>query len=56
MEVALTKARALWLQELTDLEEYKNHLKVAKEKWEKESEISTAEKVVENGFHCPDQV
>ncbi|KAL7980059.1 hypothetical protein Chor_001327 [Crotalus horridus] len=50
VEAALTKARALWLQELTDLEEYKNHLKVAKEKWEKESEISTAEKVAENGF------
>ncbi|XP_039215198.1 centrosomal protein of 152 kDa isoform X2 [Crotalus tigris] len=45
VEAALTKARALWLQELTDLEEYKNHLKAAKEKWEKESEISTAEKV-----------
>ncbi|XP_070618450.1 centrosomal protein of 152 kDa isoform X2 [Erythrolamprus reginae] len=45
VELALTKARALWLQELTDLEEYKNHLKVAKEKWEKDSEISTAEKV-----------
>uniref|UniRef100_A0A8C7E7K7 Centrosomal protein 152 n=1 Tax=Naja naja TaxID=35670 RepID=A0A8C7E7K7_NAJNA len=45
VELALTKARALWLQELTDLEEYKNHLKVAREKWEKESEIITAEKV-----------
>ncbi|KAM6425836.1 centrosomal protein of 152 kDa isoform 1-T2 [Liasis olivaceus] len=45
VELALTKARALWLRELTDLEEYKNHLKVAKEKWEKESEISTAEQV-----------
>ncbi|XP_063170108.1 centrosomal protein of 152 kDa [Candoia aspera] len=45
VELALTKARALWLQELTNLEEYKNHLKVAKGKWEKESEISTAEQV-----------
>ncbi|XP_070809514.1 centrosomal protein of 152 kDa [Pituophis catenifer annectens] len=45
VELALRKARALWLQELTDLEEYKNHLKLAKEKWEKESEISAAEKV-----------
>ncbi|XP_032089427.1 centrosomal protein of 152 kDa [Thamnophis elegans] len=45
VELALTKARALWLQELTDLEEYRNHLKLAKAKWEKESEISTAEKV-----------
>ncbi|XP_026532923.1 centrosomal protein of 152 kDa [Notechis scutatus] len=48
VELALTKARALWLQELTDLEEYKNHLKAAKEKWEKESEISTAEKKSED--------
>uniref|UniRef100_A0A8C5RVG2 Centrosomal protein 152 n=1 Tax=Laticauda laticaudata TaxID=8630 RepID=A0A8C5RVG2_LATLA len=45
LQSTLTKARALWLQELTDLEEYKNHLKAAKEKWEKESEISSAEKV-----------
>ncbi|XP_062998371.1 centrosomal protein of 152 kDa [Elgaria multicarinata webbii] len=45
VESALTKARARWLQELTELEEYKAHLKVAKEKWEKESEISTAKQV-----------
>nr|XP_034987778.1 centrosomal protein of 152 kDa isoform X4 [Zootoca vivipara] len=45
VELALTKARVRWLQELTELEEYKAHLKVAREKWEKECEISTAKQV-----------
>ncbi|XP_008119078.2 centrosomal protein of 152 kDa isoform X2 [Anolis carolinensis] len=45
VESALTKARARWLQELTQLEEFKAHLKVAKAKWEKEYELSTAKQV-----------
>nr|XP_060611287.1 centrosomal protein of 152 kDa isoform X2 [Anolis sagrei ordinatus] len=45
VESALTKARTRWLQELTQLEEFKAHLKVAKGKWEKESELSTAKQV-----------
>ncbi|KAH0619972.1 hypothetical protein JD844_014453 [Phrynosoma platyrhinos] len=45
VESALTKAHTRWLQELTELEEFKAHLKAAKEKWEEESEISTAKQV-----------
>ncbi|XP_053128788.1 centrosomal protein of 152 kDa isoform X3 [Hemicordylus capensis] len=45
VESALTKARARWLQELTELEEYKVHLKAAREKWEKECDIDTAKQV-----------
>ncbi|XP_054858693.1 centrosomal protein of 152 kDa [Eublepharis macularius] len=45
VEAALTKAHARWLQELTELEEYKTHLKAAQEKWEKEYEIKTAKQV-----------
>ncbi|XP_044294949.1 centrosomal protein of 152 kDa isoform X2 [Varanus komodoensis] len=45
VESALTKARTRWLEELTELEEYKAHLKLAKEEWEKEFEIGTAKQV-----------
>ncbi|XP_015267267.1 PREDICTED: centrosomal protein of 152 kDa [Gekko japonicus] len=45
VELALTKARARWLQELTELEEYKTHLKAAQEKWEKDYEVNTAKQV-----------
>ncbi|KAL8197237.1 UNVERIFIED_CONTAM: hypothetical protein K2H54_017536, partial [Gekko kuhli] len=45
VELALTKARARWLRELTELEEYKTHLKAAQEKWEKDYEVSTAKQV-----------
>ncbi|KAJ7311018.1 hypothetical protein JRQ81_006614 [Phrynocephalus forsythii] len=45
VESALTKARARWLRELTELEEYKAHLKAAKETWEKESEGATLKQV-----------
>ncbi|XP_048337755.1 centrosomal protein of 152 kDa isoform X2 [Sphaerodactylus townsendi] len=45
VELALTKARARWLQELTELEEYRTHLKAAQEKWEKDHEVNTAKQV-----------
>ncbi|XP_066491679.1 centrosomal protein of 152 kDa isoform X2 [Tiliqua scincoides] len=45
VELALTKARVRWLQELPELAEYKVHLKAAQEKWEKECEIRTAKQV-----------
>ncbi|XP_067411899.1 centrosomal protein of 152 kDa isoform X2 [Emydura macquarii macquarii] len=45
VETALTKAHAKWLQELTELEEYKANLKAEQEKWEKEHEISTAKQL-----------
>ncbi|XP_060115949.1 centrosomal protein of 152 kDa [Heteronotia binoei] len=45
VEVALTKAHARWLQELTELEEYKTHLKAAQETWEKDYEVNTAKQV-----------
>ncbi|KAM5171085.1 centrosomal protein of 152 kDa [Mantella aurantiaca] len=35
VEMALTKAHARWLQELTSLTEYKTNLQLEKEKWEK---------------------
>ncbi|XP_072837686.2 centrosomal protein of 152 kDa isoform X2 [Pogona vitticeps] len=46
VESSLTKARARWLQELTELEEFKAHLKAAKAKWEaEESRTGTAKQV-----------
>ncbi|XP_075753317.1 centrosomal protein of 152 kDa isoform X6 [Pelodiscus sinensis] len=42
VETALTKAYARWLQELTELEEYKRNLKEEREKWEREHEINAA--------------
>lgn len=35
VELALTKGRARWLQELTSLPEYKTNLQIEKDKWEK---------------------
>lgn len=48
MEAALTQARAKWLQELTDLKEYKVNLKIEQEKWEKEHKETTAKQVAQN--------
>ncbi|XP_077173465.1 centrosomal protein of 152 kDa isoform X2 [Paroedura picta] len=45
VESALTKARARWLQELTELEEFKTHLKAAQEKWEKDYKANVARQV-----------
>ncbi|XP_048337759.1 centrosomal protein of 152 kDa isoform X6 [Sphaerodactylus townsendi] len=56
VELALTKARARWLQELTELEEYRTHLKAAQEKWEKDHEVNTAKQAPEDpdwGFQDP---
>ncbi|XP_010013979.1 PREDICTED: centrosomal protein of 152 kDa [Nestor notabilis] len=36
VDAALTQAHASWLQELTNLKEYKINLKIEQEKWEKE--------------------
>ncbi|XP_053552856.1 centrosomal protein of 152 kDa-like, partial [Bombina bombina] len=38
VELAVTKARTRWLQELTSLSEYKANLKLEQEKWGKKSE------------------
>uniref|UniRef100_A0A7M4F829 Centrosomal protein 152 n=1 Tax=Crocodylus porosus TaxID=8502 RepID=A0A7M4F829_CROPO len=45
VETALTQAHAKWLQELTELEEYKANLKVERDKWEKEHEIKAAKQL-----------
>ncbi|XP_071670191.1 centrosomal protein of 152 kDa isoform X2 [Patagioenas fasciata] len=45
VEAALTHARAKWLQELTDLEEYKVNLKIEQEKWEKEHKETAAKQL-----------
>uniref|UniRef100_A0A8C8SX28 Centrosomal protein 152 n=1 Tax=Pelusios castaneus TaxID=367368 RepID=A0A8C8SX28_9SAUR len=45
VETALAKGHARWLEELTELEEYKANLKVEREKWEKEHEISAAKQL-----------
>ncbi|KAK2539560.1 centrosomal protein of 152 kDa isoform X1 [Columba livia] len=45
VEAALTQARAKWLQELTDLKEYKVNLKIEQEKWEKEHKETTAKQL-----------
>ncbi|XP_068266852.1 centrosomal protein of 152 kDa [Nyctibius grandis] len=42
---ALTQACARWLQELTDLKEYKANLKIEQEKWEKEHKESAAKQL-----------
>ncbi|NXT36858.1 CE152 protein, partial [Pelecanoides urinatrix] len=42
---ALTQARATWLQELTDLKEYKVNLKIEQEKWEKEHKETAAKQL-----------
>ncbi|NWU61891.1 CE152 protein, partial [Pterocles burchelli] len=45
VDEALTKARARWLQELTDLKEYKVNLKIEQEKWEKEHKETAAKQL-----------
>ncbi|XP_010179234.1 PREDICTED: centrosomal protein of 152 kDa [Mesitornis unicolor] len=45
VDAALTHARARWLQELTDLKEYKVNLKVEQEKWEKEHKETAAKQL-----------
>ncbi|XP_053934079.1 centrosomal protein of 152 kDa [Cuculus canorus] len=45
VNAALTQARARWLQELTDLKEYKVNLKIEQEKWEKEHKETAAKQL-----------
>ncbi|KAM9270593.1 LOW QUALITY PROTEIN: centrosomal protein of 152 kDa [Cariama cristata] len=45
LDAALTQARARWLQELTDLKEYKINLKTEQEKWEKEHKETAAKQL-----------
>ncbi|KAM6308820.1 centrosomal protein of 152 kDa [Aegotheles albertisi] len=45
VDAALTQARARWLQELTNLKEYKINLKLEQEKWEKEHKESAAKQL-----------
>ncbi|NXD80974.1 CE152 protein, partial [Halcyon senegalensis] len=45
VDAALTQARAKWLQELTDLKEYKINLKIEQEKWEKEHKETAAKQL-----------
>uniref|UniRef100_A0A8C8B125 Centrosomal protein 152 n=1 Tax=Otus sunia TaxID=257818 RepID=A0A8C8B125_9STRI len=45
VDAALSQARARWLQELTDLKEYKVNLKLEQEKWEKEHRETAAKQL-----------
>ncbi|NWH64856.1 CE152 protein, partial [Geococcyx californianus] len=45
VDAALTQARGRWLQELTELEEYKVNLKIEQEKWEKEHNETAAKEL-----------
>ncbi|XP_072727037.1 centrosomal protein of 152 kDa isoform X3 [Ciconia boyciana] len=45
VDAALTQARARWLQELTDLKEYKVNLKTEQEKWEKKHKEAAAKQL-----------
>ncbi|KAF1416374.1 hypothetical protein FQV22_0000331, partial [Spheniscus magellanicus] len=45
VDAALTQARARWLQELTDLKEYKVNLKIEQEKWEEEHKETAAKQL-----------
>ncbi|NXJ73453.1 CE152 protein, partial [Trogon melanurus] len=45
VDAALAQARAKWLQELTDLKEYKENLKIEQEKWEKEHKETAAKQL-----------
>ncbi|KAM8974640.1 centrosomal protein of 152 kDa [Pelodytes ibericus] len=47
VEMALTKAHARWLEELTSLSEYKMNLKMEQEKWEKQNEIDVKKQISE---------
>ncbi|XP_061856199.1 centrosomal protein of 152 kDa isoform X2 [Colius striatus] len=45
VDAALSQAHAKWLQELTDLKEYKVNLKLEQEKWEKEHKETAAKQL-----------
>ncbi|KAK4820676.1 hypothetical protein QYF61_003084 [Mycteria americana] len=45
VDAALTQARARWLQELTELKEYKVNLKTEQEKWEKNHKEAAAKQL-----------
>nr|XP_009679650.1 PREDICTED: centrosomal protein of 152 kDa isoform X1 [Struthio camelus australis] len=45
VDAALTQAHARWLQELTDLKEYKINLKAEQEKWEREHKEAVAKQL-----------
>ncbi|XP_042660230.1 centrosomal protein of 152 kDa [Tyto alba] len=45
VDAALTQAHTRWLQELTDLKEYKVNLKIEQEKWEKEHKEAAAKQL-----------
>ncbi|NXD06298.1 CE152 protein, partial [Nothocercus nigrocapillus] len=45
VDAALTQAHARWLQELTDLKEYKINLKAEQEKWEREHAETAAKQL-----------
>ncbi|NXX40118.1 CE152 protein, partial [Tricholaema leucomelas] len=45
VDAALTRAHAKWLQELTDLNEYKINLQAEQEKWEKEHKETAAKQL-----------
>ncbi|XP_067161821.1 centrosomal protein of 152 kDa [Apteryx mantelli] len=45
VDAALTQAHARWLQELTNLKEYKINLKVEQEKWEREHKETAAKQL-----------
>ncbi|XP_030353919.1 centrosomal protein of 152 kDa isoform X3 [Strigops habroptila] len=45
VDAALTQAHARWLQELTNLKEYKINLKIEQEKWEKEHKETAAKQL-----------
>ncbi|CAH2274016.1 centrosomal of 152 kDa isoform X2 [Pelobates cultripes] len=47
VELALTKARTRWLQELTTLTEYKTNLKLEQEKWEQLHELQVKKQILE---------
>ncbi|XP_018418404.1 PREDICTED: centrosomal protein of 152 kDa [Nanorana parkeri] len=45
VEMALTKAHARWIQELTSLSEYKTNLQLEKEKWEKLNNVNIEKQI-----------
>ncbi|XP_067827590.1 centrosomal protein of 152 kDa [Heptranchias perlo] len=45
VEIALTKARGRWLEELTGLPEYRANLQIAEKKWERKHEQDVAKQI-----------
>ncbi|XP_068131524.1 centrosomal protein of 152 kDa isoform X2 [Hyperolius riggenbachi] len=45
VELAITKARARWLQELTTISEFKAHLQLEKQKWEKLNYVNVKKQI-----------